>query len=498
MQPSKSHTEKPMSDAPSSNAKSDELLATFAGDVSPERRREALTGLIAFKFLPKGAAHPAVLAGRDRLLHDACCHPDDRLRLVAIAEAIRLVQVVKRWLPDISKALEPAFAVELPALSLLQDADDRLNVARACALFEREWLQDYLARSVADEEQGEKARTELVEALLSRSDTLSDALIALARAFVRVKPATESPGDSLARRLTRTLSGLRAVLIESDRDAGVDPGQALASLVTGPLNATGKPQDDKAKTELTREVLLTVHDIVRTRISVVADPTMYQVVSYCRRLFGGNGWPDELAKPLDRLVTDVTEALLLLGRQGKRNQPLREQLDVLCKYPERARVIARELAVRHPELDEEVRVWLETGRARPEHDFRTAAVEMEARSADAAVGLTLQAARLARQGGDGMRERLLSSLEIFEPSLVSPTQDLLDRVKQVAVQVEQVASLRSVQLHGTPGEEVDVSPKFFEVASDDPRARMVVRQPAVVRTRADGTVGDVLLRGIVE
>ncbi|MFL9906755.1 hypothetical protein [Paraburkholderia sp. RL17-337-BIB-A] len=487
-----------MSDASSSNAKSAELLAAFAGDVSPEQRRDALTGLIAVKFLPKEAEHPAVIAGRDRLLHDACRHPDDRLRLVAIAESIRLAQVVKRWLPDVTKALEPAFANELPALSLLQDADARLNVARACALFDRTWLPDYLARSVADEEQGEKARTELIGALLSRSRTLADALIALSQPFVRVKPVTESPGDSLARRLTRTLSSLRMALVESDLEAGADPGQALTSLVTGPLNATGKPQDDKAKTELTREVLLTVHDIVRTRFSVVAEPTMYQVVSYCRRLFGGSGWPDDLATPLERLVTDVTEALLLLGRQGKRNQPLREQLDVLCKYPERARVIAKNLAARHPELDEDVRVWLDTGRVRLERDLRVAAVEVEAGSADAAIGLALEAARLARHASDGVRGQLLSGLEIFEPSLVSPTQGLLDRVKQVAVQVEQVAALRNVQLLGTPGEEVEVSPKFFEVVGDSPRARMVVRQPAVVRTRGDGAVGDVLLKGLVE
>jgi hypothetical protein len=487
-----------MSDASSSNAKSAELLSTFAGDVSPEQRRDALTGLIAIKFLPKEAGQPAVIAGRDRLLHDACRHPDDRLRLVAIAESIRLAQVIKRWLPDVTTALEPAFADELPALSLLQDADDRLNVARACALFDRTWLPDYLARSVADEEQGEKARTELIGALLARSHSLTDALLTLAQPFVKVKPATESPGDSLAKRLTRTLSSLRAALVESDLEAGADPGQALNSLVTGPLNATGKPQDDKAKTEFTREVLLTVHDIVRTRFSVVAEPTMYQAVSYCRRLFSGSGWPDDLARPLERLVTDVTEALLLLGRQGKRNQPLREQLDVLCKYPERARVIAKNLAARHPELDEDVRVWLETGRARPERDLRAAAVEVEASSADAAIGLALEAARLARHAGEGMRGQLLSGLEIFEPSLVSPTQGLLDRVKQAAVQMEQVAALRSVQLFGTPGEEVEVSPKFFEVVGDSPRARMVVRQPAVVRMRGDGAVGDVLLRGIVE
>jgi hypothetical protein len=487
-----------MSDASSPKLNSDELLAAFEGAVTPEQRRDALTGLIATKFLPKGAEHPAVLAGRGKLLRDACNHRDDRLRLIAIAEVIRLSQVIKRWLPEIARALEPALASELPSLTLLEDADDRLNVARACGLFSREWLPAYLARAVAEEETGEKARAALIAALLSRSETLTNALIALTQEFEQVKPKTESPGDTLARRLTRTLACLRGELVESDCEPGTDLGRALYSLVARPLNATGKPQDDKARIELTREVLLTVHDIVRTRFSVVAESMMYQVVSYCRSLFGGSTWPDELAKPLERLVTDVSEALLLLGRQGKRNQPLREQLDVLCKYPERARVIARNLAARHQELDEDVRKWLETGRARPERDTRNAAVEAAAGNADAAIGLVLQAVRLARQVGEGVRERLVSGLETYEPSLVAPAQDLLDRVKQVSVQMEQVASLRSVQLFGVPGDEVDVSPKFFDVASDSPRARMVVRQPAVVRGREDGAVGDVLLKGLVE
>ncbi|AQT49113.1 hypothetical protein [Burkholderia cenocepacia] len=386
-----------MSDTPTIKAGSDELLTAFAGDVSPEHRRDALTGLIAVKFLPKGAEHPAVLAGREKLLRNARNHPDERLRLLAIAEAIRLAQVVKRWLPEITLALEPAFDAELPSLTLLEDADDRLNIARACALFNRGWLPNYLARSIAEEETGEKPRAALIAAFLSRSDTLTDALVVLAEKFGQVKPTTESPGNTLAKRLTRTLACLRVELVESDCEAGPDLGRALSSLVVGPLNATGKPQDDKARIELAREVLLTVHDIVRTRLSLVAEPTVYQVVSYCRRLFDGNMWPDELAKPLERLVTDVSEALLLLGRQGKRSQPLREQLDVLCKYPERARHIAKALAARHPEFDEDVRSWLETGRTRPERDVRNAAVEAAAGSADAAIGLALQAARLARQ-----------------------------------------------------------------------------------------------------
>lgn len=475
----------------------DVALDRFAGDVTPEQRHEALSALISSKFLPKQADHQAVRMGRDRLLRDAVQAAQPAHRLLAIAETIRLTQVVKRWLPEVTQQLEAAFAEEIPPLGLLGEADDRLNVARACNLINRQWLPGYLARSIAEEEQGEKARGELFNALLSRVDSIADALQILSARFAEVRPKTESPGDTVAKRLTRTLAALRTALLESDKEAGGELGKALQGLVSASFVEVGRPQDDKAKVELSREVLLTVHDIVRTRLSVVAEPSMYQAVAYCRQLCGGT-WPDELSKPLEKLTTDVCEALLLLGRQGMRDQTLLGQLDILCKYPERARALARDLASRHPELKEEVRDWLERGRVRVERSTSSAAIEAAASSADAAIGLALQAARQARQATEGLRDRLLSSLEVFEPALLGVTQDSLDRVKALAIQVEQAASLRNLELLGTPGTEVDASPKFFEMVGGQPRQRMVVRQPAVVKTRSDGLPGDVVLRGLVE
>ena len=481
-------------DAKTSNS---QALAQFAGDTTPEQRREALTVLIASKYLPKNAEQPAVQAGRDRLLQDALGGTEPGHRLLAIAEVIRLTQVVKRWLPDVTQHLEAAFGNEIPPLRLLTEADDRLNVARACSLFRREWLRGYLARSIAEEEQGEKARAELVEALFSRVESLADAMQSLGKCFAAIRPSTESAGDTVAKRLTRTLGAVRAALMESDLEAGRELGKVFLEMISGAFVEVGRPQDDKTKADLSREVLLTIHDMVRTRLSVVAEPSMYQAVAYCRQLCGGT-WPDELITPLNKLTTDVCEALVLLGRQGKRDQTLLGQLDVLSKYPERARILARELAARHPELDEEVREWLERGRVRPERSVSSAAIEAAASNADAAIGLALQAARLARKSTEGLRDRLVSSLEVYEPALVTVTGESLDRVRALAMQVEQAASLRNLQLIGIPGEEVEFSPKFFEVVGGNPRQRMVVRQPAVVKTRGDGVAGDVVLRGLVE
>lgn len=477
----------------------EEALARFAGpDTSLQERRAALTALITAKLLPKQAEHADVVRGRQILLSKALTANESGDRLLAIAECIRLTQVVKRWASEVVSHLRPAFASELPPMQLLGDADDRLNLARACAQMQAEWLPDYLARSVAEEEAGEKTRAELVAALLARSPTLAKTLQHLATWFEMLRPDTEAPGETIARRLTRTLSTLRDALLDSELDAGDGLGKALHALVAGPLSAIGKPQDEKVRIDLSREALLALHDIVRTRMSVTADPEMYRVVDYCRKLCGGGTWPDELRKPLERLITDVTEALVLLGRQGQCDQDLVDQLQVLCNYPERAQAVARDLAAKHPELPEQVRDWLERGRQRVVRKASEAAVEAAVSNADESIGLALQAARQARQLSEGLRQPLAASIEIYEPTLASAAKELLDRVQVLAVQVEQTASLRSIALYGTPGEEVEMAAKFFNVVGNAPRQRMIVLQPAVVRLRPDGSVGDVVTKGLVE
>lgn len=477
----------------------DDALALFASaSASPEERRDALTALISAKVLPKQADHPAIATGRKWLAQAMTTAPEPGYRLLAIAETVRLAQVVKRWAGELGAQLRDVMAAELPPMQLLSNADDRLNLARACSLGRAAWLPAYIARSIAEEEAGEKARVELVEALFAGQTQLAEAFRLLAQAFDTLRPTTESPGDTVARRLSRTLAAIRPVLLECELEAGDGLGRALEDLVASPLSSVGRPQEEKVQVELAREALLTVHDLVRTRISASADPEMYGLAAYCRRLCGGSTWPSELRKPLDRLVTDVCEAIVLLGRQGQCHQQLIDQLDVLCDYPERARAVSRELAGKHPELPEVVRDWLERGRRRVVKAASEAAIEAAASNADESIGLALQAARQLRQTGDALRAPLAATLEIYEPNLVPATVEMMDRVRILAIQLEQATQMRGLGLYGVVGEEVDMSTKYFNAVVPSHRATMKVVQPAIVRVRPDGSPGDVVTKGLVE
>jgi hypothetical protein len=483
----------------------EEALSLFAApNTEPELRRDALSVLMDRKALSNkdddSAAH-AVRAGRNLLLRTAVEEPDPGYRLLAIAEAMRMRQVSdKAGKREIEDALTPALEAELPPLSLLVRAEDRAYAARACLLIHEPWIAAYMATAIAEEDSGEIARELLTETLVDRLPTLSAVVGMLAQAFERLKPGTEAPGDTVGRRLTRTLIKLRPAIVRSEREPGEELGRALYGLLVDAFSRAGKPLEDKVQVELSREVVLTVHDAVRTRFSLVTDASMYDAVRYCRRLFGSTNWPGDrkLDEALTRLIADVSEALLLLGRQGTPNQSLRVQLDMLCNHPERARAIARKLAVGHPELPEHVREWLETGRMPDVERASEAAIELAASNADASIGLALRASREMQTAIDSVQARLISSLDMYDPMLVPPIEQFVGSAKMTSTQVMQAARLRRLELYGTPGEEVEFSAKFFDVAGQHPRQYMIVLTPAIVRTRTDGGVGEVILKGRVE
>lgn len=216
-------------DAPST---AESLSAFASAATAAAERRAALTALITAKVLPKQADDPTVAQGRAHLLALIFAqNAAPEHRLLAIAECIRLGQVVKRWAPEIAQQLRPAFAQELPAMQLLTDADDRLNLARACALMSAAWLPAYLAKAIAEEETGEKARTEMMAALLARSPDLATALRELANAFqaLRRAAAGQRPADDPGRGQDRgqRRQGVRRLRAEPHqgrhRGAAADP-----------------------------------------------------------------------------------------------------------------------------------------------------------------------------------------------------------------------------------------------------------------------------------
>jgi len=473
------------------------LLDAFATTTDSAERVRTLTDLMTVKAIPKRADDIRFGLGLDKwveLANQTSTAPRDRL--LAIAELVRATQQLKKRQPGVVKRAQPAFLQPLPPLTLLEDAEDRLNVARACSMTEAPWLQTYRADSIANEA-APKPRAELMEGIVARAESISEVLDLLQTAFDGVQPATENPAESLAKRLVKTLDVFRSKALSSLLDAGPEVGKKLDSFIRSTFATTGRPKDEAVQMDLTREVALTLHDLVRSRFSLATEPQTFQALQYCRAFFQSISWPREVQPETDLLVRDVSEALVMLGRMGVPNQDLLNRLELTCGIKERARVVAVQLADKHTEIDEPIRAWLRNGRMVSTIAASDVLQESLLASVDEALGMALIEAR-AFKGQSDSEQRLTNSLEIFDPSLVAVARGVYSQSLAMLNAIEDLAKRRELDLFGSVGEEVEFSPKYFDVLGTLRGTRVVIRRPAVVKAVVNGAIGTVVKKGLVE
>lgn len=475
----------------------EEFFDRFAHTSESTERVIALTELMNLKALPKRADDRRFEQGLDQWVRTANApQVDPRTRLLAVAELIRATQQLKKRQPALIERLSPAFQEPLPPLYLLEDPEARLNVARACSMVSTAWLQAYRAASIATEN-APKPRAEMMAALVANSVSISEVLARLTTPFEAVQPETENPADSLARRLTKTLEVFRTTVLGSLIEAGDDVGAHLDRFLRSTLASTGRPREETVQIELTREVVLTLHDLVRSRFSLATEPQTFLALQYCRGFFNGISWPKEVQNETNLLVQDVSEALVMLGRMGVPNQDLLNRLELVCGLKERARFVATTLAEKHPEIDESVRSWLRTGRLVSTVVTSNVLQESLLASIDEALGLALIETRALGDSSDAER-RLRKSLEIFDPDLLPLLKGMAEQSGAMRAAIEDLAKRRELDLLGSVGEELEFMPKYFDALGPVRSGLVVVCRPAIVRKSGNAAAGAVVKKGLVE
>lgn len=476
----------------------EEAFDLYAKAADPRDRQRAFSDLVTLKALPKQIDDPRFAAGVaawERVLGQASA--SDEERLLAVAELMRTAQVVKKWSARIGEVIQRSLDVPLPPAGVMKEADDRLNVARACAISKAPWLPAYLALSIAEEDTGEKARSEFLNALLARTESLAEAFGMLRDAFSTLRFDTEAPGDSMAKRLVRTLAALRPVLLASLLESGEGAGKQFDEWLRAALRASGKPKEEKSQLDLTREVALTLHDLVRTRFSMATEPETFAVLKQCRGFFSQISWPSDLRDTMELLVQDVSEALLMLGRQDVPQQALLEQLELVCGLKERAKAVATQLADRHSELPERIRDWLRRGRLVVTHAASDVLQASLLDANDTAVGLALIESRKLAMAEETL-QRIIGTVEIYEPSLIRSANGYVQQVRDTLSALTEIANRRGIHLVGNEGETTEFSAKFFDPLRAISGPQVTVRRPAIVRTNGQQGGADVLMKGLVE
>lgn len=419
-------------------------------------------------------------------------------RLVAISEIVRISQVAKRLKTDLGKRLQPAFEKPLPPSKTLSSAEARFYLAKAFATATTPWIVEYVASGVAEEETAEKVRLAFLETLFLRVGSLAEVFRLLAEALGKVVYGTEKPGDSMGRRVTRILAATRALIVKSHLLPGDDLGMAFSKLIRVPLATHGMPESPTVRIALAKETVLTIHDFVRTRFSVSSEPETYGALRYSREFFPGYAWSKDLRSALKLLENDITESILLLGKQGICDENLIDVLELVCGSREQTRSVTRHLADNHPELPEHVRNWLRTGRFDQQTKVSEVLQESRLLEADPILATLMLDVEQLRELLGVVHTDVESALELFDPKLHQVLAKFRDRVNDVLRQVDNLAHKRSLMLLGEVGASVEYVPKYFQITNTSPSRTVKVIRPAVVKRAADGSAGGVVLKGLAE
>jgi len=418
---------------------------------------------------------------------------------MACAQLVRIEQSARGISQRVRKRATPFLDTALPPVSMLKEGDDRFYIAKACAWTSAEWVLPYSIRSAAEEPpNADKVRGEFMSRTFERATSLEQIFMAMMKALLESKPETETPADSMAKRMTKILSSLRTAIVNSLLPPGLGAGEALGGFVRRPFSALGQPSDEVAATALASEVILTTHDLVRSRFSLLTDADTYSAIKFAKRLFNGTSWPPELRRELELVAGSILEALLLLAKQGMTSPGLLEHLDLVIGYRQRREAMLCDLADSHPELREDVRAWLRGTNVRVSTTAHDALAQSEDLRTDPAIGEVLIEVRKVRGASAAVTDTVAPVLQLYDPSQSEILDTLGVRIAAMAEAVDDLARRRRIGLLGMTGQEIDYAAKYFDVVRGVAGQRGRVIRPAIVRLSESGGPGEVITKGLLE
>ncbi len=424
---------------------------------------------------------------------------DPKQKLLALTVPMRVASRIKSRKVKLKEELGDILHVAPPALSELGDADDRFYAAQALKFASGDWVIPYLARSIVEEEAGEKARSELVQIFLETTTDLSCAFNALRKPITEFRPETELPGDSAAKRLKRILSAVRKVLLLTEQQTGDDIGRAIHRLVEDAFRRAGPPNSRNVAADITSEIAGFLHDLVRTHFSLAAESSTYRALYVPSRWFLKGRWPVDAQHSLSTLSRDIEEAIALLARQDIADDELLKSLALVEGSRSDALNITSRIASRTNGLSREIVQWLRRGRVPTKTREAELMAESSLLAADRAIALLLLDSRRLTQALEGAGQDILNEVRIFEPGLEDDMKRILARARGVAIGVNALVGKRSLKMRGEPGEVVDYSQVEHE-GIDGPitgTRRVRIVNPLVERVLGDN-VPQIVLKAVVE
>lgn len=474
------------------------LIESFCSG-APAAQHEALRKLMALRKHHDALKDNRFNQGAERLLATITDPNAPEIdRLLSVATIGRLYATVRGQRDALASRLKKSLASPLPDPFLLSEADDRAYVGQLCSIVLPDWVADYAARAVVFEETGEKARQEFFQALLSASNSFEDAVDQVIGTFYLWSPDTEEPGNTVARRIRRILSTFRTVITETLPDPGAAPGAKLAALVKTAFSNVELPKDKAALLETVEEVAGVVHDVVRLRFSFATESSTYLALKEMGYLLSKDQWENVAKKSrmMNMVVQDITEALLILGRQGISDSALLDQLTTAAGSRDKAREHMATLA-KQPGVPAEIRNWLIHGKFEKPNEKVMEKAESQSISDDAQLADLLVDA-LRYRDAEALSENVLPEIQILSPDIAKEVKRLINFGLGLCDAIEAMAKKRGLKVRGKPGDTEDYAPLEHDVVGRAAGARNVrIIRPVVEQFRGDG-VHVVIRKGLVE
>ena len=399
---------------------------------------------------------------------------DDEKIVFALAELGRLHRSVRsngNWLSALTAQL---LSDVTPTSFQHGDGDQRHHAAIAVVVSGVPMAPPVLAKAVAEEEKGERARRVWVRALLERAP-LSEVFESLTLALAE---ADDTSGESRSLRLQRILEGLNDQFIRTDFRIDESLCDGFRQFIAKAFANVPRPQEYRASAVAVEELVKTANQLIRFKFRLGAEPDLYRAVSLAERWLPDGGWIRlaGTSAELKQLRRTLLEGLLLSLERGRPDQEL---LKVHRALSPNKRVAQQELSESEASarnLSPELRKWLVSGGVKM---LATKPIELD-ETDDLSIAMAMIIAENLRHRTDASVDAMIDDIRFKAPIHADAITCVVDLTRQLIERVNLLADRRQLRLFGSPGEVVEFSPHAYRLPDDAPLTRRVqVQSPGV-------------------
>lgn len=394
--------------------------------------------------------------------------------VLTLAELGRLhtsVRSKSEWIPTLAAKVVSS---RRPVSFQYGDGDQRHHAAIAVVASGVPLDPYFVAKTVVEEEKGEKARRVWIRALLN-GVPLPQVFQCMASAIAE---SGGKSGDNRSLRLQRIIDVLNEQFLQSDLQVDESICEGLRDFVTKSFANVPRPREYRPSAETVEALIKAAIQLIRFRFRLGAEPDFYKAVALAERWLPDGGWRllASRSSGLKQLRRILLEGLLLLLERGTPDVTLVEAHRSLSPDRNIAQKELNELEASARNLSPELRGWLVSGGTKT---LTPQVVELD-ETDDLSIAMAMIVADKLRHAKVTGINAMTDDIRFRVPLHVDTIMGMVDLVEQLVSRINFLAERRRLRLFGSPGEIVDYSPHAHRLPEDEPIARRVrVQSPGV-------------------